>query len=106
MAARKPARYLAPVALIAVAVAIFLIVQARTQSHRSTPPVARHSAHILPGTRHTTKSTKPLFYVIKPGDSLSTISVKTGVPIDTLTALNPGLNPAALQSGQRLRLRR
>lgn len=105
MAARKPARYLAPVALIAAAVAVFLIVQARTGSHHSTPPPVRQHAHQLPVTRHTTKSTKPVFYVIKSGDSLSTISVKTGVPIATLTTLNPGVNPAALQSGQRLRLR-
>lgn len=47
------------------------------------------------------------FYRIRPGDTLSTISVKTGVPVAQLTALNPKVaaNPNALQTGQTLRLR-
>jgi len=107
MTARKPARYLAPVALIGVAIAVVLIVRGSMATHHSSPPAAHHVAtRQLPTTHHSTGRAKPTFYVVKPGDSLSTISVKTGVPIATLTALNPGIDPAALQSGQRLRLRR
>ncbi|MGA2930053.1 MAG: LysM domain-containing protein [Solirubrobacteraceae bacterium] len=43
---------------------------------------------------------------MRAGDSLSTISVKTGVSIATLESLNPNVDPAALQTGQLLRLRR
>ena len=102
MVARKPGRYLAPVALIAVAVAVGLIVRAQTHTHHAAaapPPV-----HHVPVTRDV--KPRQVFYVIKPGDSLSTISVKTGVSVSTLEALNPGVNPAALQTGARLRLRR
>jgi spore germination protein YaaH len=103
MLAKNPVRYLAPVALIAVAVAVGLLVKRGLESthHAATLPVA-HQA-----TTATHVASRRLFYVIKPGDTLSRISVRTGVPIATLEALNPSLqNPNALQTGVRLRLRR
>ena len=104
MVARKPGRFLAPVALIAVLVAVFLIVRARTDGGHptttTTPPPAHQTtvSHLTPQKRS--------FYVIKAGDTLSAISVKTGVSIATLQSLNPSLNnPNALQTGERIRLR-
>jgi spore germination protein YaaH len=102
MAAKKPGRYLAPVALIAVAVAVVLIVRGRVDSHHH--PRASPRVHQLPVSRHVPP--KRTFYVIKAGDSLSSISVKTGVPITRLEALNPSVDPNSLQTGQRIRLRR
>jgi nucleoid-associated protein YgaU len=102
MRARKPGRYLAPLALVAVIVATALVVRAGTQhtphATTSTPPAR------LPSTRRARP--RKTFYVIRAGDSLSGISVKTGVPVATLEALNPSVDPNALQTGQRLRLRR
>jgi LysM repeat protein len=102
MAAKHPGRYLAPVAIIAVAIAVVLIVRARVDTHH---PAAAPAAHHVPVARHSAPK-KARFYVIKPGDSLSTISVKTRVPIATLKALNPSIDPNALQTGTRLRLSR
>jgi LysM repeat protein len=103
MVARKPGRYLAPVALIAVLVAVILVVRARTDGgHRTTttPPPAHQTS-----VSHPTAPAKS-FYVIKAGDTLSGISVKTKVSIATLESLNPSLNnPNALQTGERIRLR-
>ena len=46
-------------------------------------------------------------YVVRRGDTLSSISQKTGVSIQTLQALNHKLiDPNSLQTAQRLRLRR
>ena len=104
MVARKPGRYLAPVALIAVAVAVLLIVLGRGQSHHAAAATTSPPAHQATVATHGAR--KKAFYVIKPGDSLSRISVKTGVPIATLEALNPSIDPNALQTGQRIRLRR
>ena len=54
-----------------------------------------------------TTHARPTFYVVKPGDTLSAIASKTGVSLATLEALNRSLGPTfALQTGQRLRLRR
>lgn len=45
------------------------------------------------------------FYVVREGDSFAGISERTGIPVETLQELNPDIDPQALQSGQRLRLR-
>jgi LysM repeat protein len=44
-------------------------------------------------------------YVVKPGDTLSTIAAKTGIEIDRLLSLNPSIDPQGLVSGQRIKLR-
>ena len=45
-------------------------------------------------------------YVVKPGDCcLSQIAEKTGIDIDELEQLNPGLDPQAIHSGDRVKLR-
>jgi hypothetical protein len=101
MAGRKPGRYLAPVALLAVIVAVFLVVRAGTgASHHSTVTQRADRLAVssrFPRTRH--------FYVVRAGDTLSTISVKTGIPVARLESLNPSVYPNALQTGDRLRLR-
>ena len=43
-------------------------------------------------------------YVVRAGDNLFTISTRTGVPVETLRALNPTLDPQGLVTGQRVRL--
>jgi LysM repeat protein len=45
-------------------------------------------------------------YVVKPGDCcLSQIAQKTGLDIEELEQLNPGLDPQAIHSGDRVKLR-
>jgi LysM repeat protein len=45
------------------------------------------------------------FYTVEPGDSLTSIADKTGISVNKLTQLNPDLDPQALISGQRVKLR-
>lgn len=95
---RNPRRYLAPVALAAVAAAAVLVVSNGTgggsQSKGSSTQTSSSSHH---STRRT--------YRIRNGDSLSTISARTGVSIVELEQLNPSVDPNALHPGQRIRLR-
>ena len=45
-------------------------------------------------------------YVVKPGDCcLSQIGDKTGIDLETLEQLNPNLDPQAIHSGDRVKLR-
>lgn len=44
-------------------------------------------------------------YEVEEGDTLITISQKTGIPVGQLERLNPDLDPQALQLGQELNLR-
>jgi LysM domain len=101
MGGRNPARYLAPIALVAAIAGTYLIVHSRL-SDKAAP--AHHAA--VRRDRPRGKYVKTTFYIVQPNDNLSAISVKTGVSVRRLEALNPAVNPNALQSGQRLRLRR
>ena len=102
MVARSRGRYLAPIAILIVIAAAVLIVQGQLGSEdHGHGARANDISKLL--RRHPKRAAS--FYVVKSGDSLSVISVRTGVPVPTLESLNPGVNPNALQTGQRLRLR-
>ncbi|MGZ4168698.1 MAG: LysM peptidoglycan-binding domain-containing protein [Solirubrobacteraceae bacterium] len=102
----KSARFLAPIALAAVGVGVYLIVHSTLAHHGTT--VVQHSSTTPTGRRHTVRRHRrqPKYYIVKSGDTLSAISSKTGVPVARLTSLNPALSaaPNSLQTGQRLRL--
>ena len=103
MRARRTGRFLALLALVAVIVVTALVVRAGVKTtHHTVAP----TGPTLPAS-HQRVHPKKRFYVIRPGDTLSTISVKTGVPVAQLEALNHSLaaDPNALQTGQTLRLR-
>ncbi len=101
MVGRKLVRLLAPVVLVATAIGTYLIVAQHV--HTSASGVAHHR---VGGPRATGPYAHASFYTVQPGESLTSISEKTGLPINTLEALNPLLDPNSLQTGQRLRLRR
>jgi LysM repeat protein len=104
---RNPARYIAPLALAAAVTATYLIVHdAVVHKHSSTSTAAVQTTSTVAGRRSRSGAAQARFYVVKPGDSLSGIAAKTGVAIATIEALNPNVNPNALQPSQRLRLRR
>jgi LysM repeat protein len=107
MAARSPARWLAPVALVTAAVAVYAVV-ATSVNQEGGGPAERTTT--TSGERRTAPSRdgaarRPRTYVVRPGDTLSGISARTGVPLATLQRLNKGLDSQTLQSGQRLKLR-
>jgi LysM repeat protein len=97
------ARYLAPLALAAVAVGTYEIIQTDLQTKHPAPA----SVTVVHGRRIAhRKSSKAKFYVVRANDTLSGIAVKTGVSLGQLELLNPKLSPDSLSTGQRLRLRR
>jgi LysM repeat protein len=63
------------------------------------------------GSTGSTGSTGPTltadqkFYVVKAGDTLSTIAAETGVEIEELLTLNPTVDPQGLVTGQKIKLR-
>jgi LysM repeat protein len=105
---RHTGRLLAPIAIIAVAVGVYLIIHANVATHSATTihttldPV-RHSHHRRAGAHPV----RPVSYTVRAGDTLSTIASRTRVPLTRIEALNPSLTaPYNLHTGQRLRLRR
>jgi LysM repeat protein len=106
---RSPARFLAPLALLACAVAVFAVVQSTTSSSgdkSSTGTISTSSKKAGKGTTKGKAASKARSYTVKPGDVLSAIAVKTGTSTAALEAANPDLDPAALHPGQKLKLPR
>jgi LysM repeat protein len=101
MVRRSRARYLAPIALAAVIAGTYLVVHDAMSKKHAPPPSQAQRSH-----RRHRKVDRSKFYVVKPGDNLTSIARATGVGISTIEALNPRIDPNALQTGQRLRLRR
>jgi LysM repeat protein len=103
---RNPARYLAPLAIAAVAAASYTIIhRALMHKHTAASISAVQSSTTSSRTTHKV-STKGKFYVVRPNDTLSKIAKNTGVSLGTLEQLNPNVNPDTLHPRQRLRLRR
>lgn len=97
-------RYLAPIALAAAITGTYVVVHNGLTHKSSTTPT--HVSGRPNSTRHG-KTSHAKFYVVKHGDTLSSISQKTGVSIQTLQSLNHSLvDPNSLHIAQRLRLRR
>ena len=113
MLAGNPARLLAPLALVAAALAIFLVVRSETSGGDPASSPARPAATTTEGTSTTSRSggsgkgssKRPRTYTVRPGDVLSGIAEKTGVPLSRLEELNPDVDPQALRNGQKLKLR-
>ena len=104
MVRRSRGRYLAPIALAATITGTYLVVHSGLTHKSST---ARSHVSSRPRTTRPGRFARTKFYVVKQGDTLSSISQKTGVSIQTLQALNHKLvDPNSLQTAQRLRLRR
>jgi LysM repeat protein len=90
---------LAPLALIAVIAGTYLVVHSGlAKKHATAQSLTRR------GRRTHRRLAK--FYVVKPGQTLTSIAHNFGVSVATLEALNPTVDPNSLQTSQRLRLRR
>jgi LysM repeat protein len=103
MAGRSPARFLAPLALLAFAFALFAILggggDGGEQPANTTQPAATATVTATPAAKRKRK-----VYVVKPGDTPSGIAEKTGVSLEQLEEANPDLDPQLLAPGQRIRL--
>ena len=111
---RSSARLLAPIALVLFAFAFFLVLVNSDTSEDSDSGRDRAGQRSNTDTGTTTTGTDTddgeprvgaRFYTVKTGDTLAAIAETVGVPVDTLLELNPDLDPQALVSGQKIRLR-
>ena len=107
-------RILAPAALIVFGIALAMIITSANKPSDSggVSSNAAEKARDLGSSKsqsrktHTTRDKLPdRIYVVKSGDTLGSISEKTGIPIDKLQELNPQLDPQQLVSGQKIKLK-
>ena len=116
---RTGARVLAPLAIIAFGLALLLIVATAgggdEESAKSEPSAQeQRDLELAKEKRRRAKADERSegqgklpqdVYVVRTGDTLGSIAEKTGVPVEKLQELNPELDPQALVSGQKIKLR-
>ena len=111
---RSPLRFLAPVALALFAVAFFAVVagsrapgedRGATATRAAGDRAAAGQADSGRPSGNDRRVTRRRTYRVKPGDTLGDIAEKTGVSVERLQELNPNLDPQALATGQKLKLR-
>jgi LysM repeat protein len=91
-----------------IAVFIVLIVVVVTSVGGGDGGSGKSVAHKGGRSQSTTKAQKQSarkIYVVKPGDTLSTIAAKVGTSVEQLQRLNPHVDQFSLQSGDRVKLR-
>ena len=110
MAGRSPARFLAPLALVAFALALFIVLD-RTTGNDEKPAGTNTTAQPAEKTPSKQKEgstkkkkPKPETYTVKVGDTPSGIAEKVGVPLETILELNPDLDPQTLTPGTEIKL--
>ena len=106
---RRIGRWLAPVALITCAVAVYAVVDNTLLKNDSAS--SSNGSTQTTTTKSTSKKSakgrkRRRAYIVKSGDTLSAISIKTGVSMTTIQRLNPKLQADTLHAGQRVRLSR
>ena len=121
MRSRTNARWLAPLALLLAAGAVWLTVNGTvgisadgddTSNPTATSTEQRSGddsdrTETGTGTTATTTTAKqgPKSYRVKPGDTLAAIADETGMTVEELQELNPELDPNSLTVGQPVKLR-
>jgi LysM repeat protein len=112
MARRSPARFLAPLALVAFAVALLMVINSGANGGDDETPAQAPSTTASPSGEDAQSGDgepaerKRKAYIVKPGDTPSAIAEKTGVPLAQIEELNPDLDPQLLNPGDKIRLSR
>jgi LysM repeat protein len=113
MAARSPARFLAPIALVAFAFALYTVVEHARDNGGASPAstgtatrtVSPSKAARRAAARGKARQGKKA-HRVQPGETPSSIALKYGITVQQLEKLNPKMDPQALTVGERLRLRK
>ena len=108
MAGRSPARFLAPLALVVFALALFIVVTTTTNDDgekSGAQGTAAPASQATPTPKQKKKRKTPKTYTVKAGDTPSGIAVKVDVPLDRILELNPDLDPQSLTPGTKIKLR-
>jgi LysM repeat protein len=96
--------YAGPIAFLLAVTLVVAVV--RNGMHHSAAPTG--TAGIATTAHHKTTAKKAAtrkLYVVRAGDTMTSIAARTGIAASTLLKLNPNVSPTALFIGQKIRLR-
>jgi len=105
MAKLRLGRWLAPIALIVVLGAILAVIN-NSDVGGAKKDSASNSGTVTGASEEKKKPARKhrRTYTVHTGDTLSAIAEKTGVPLDELERLNPGVDEQTLHAGQKIKL--
>jgi LysM repeat protein len=95
-------RLLAPLALVAVLIAIGVIITANTDDGGKSEDT---TARVQSDKKDGEGAENPRTYVVEEGDTLSGVAAKFDVSVKRLERLNPDIDPQTLSTGQELTIR-
>ena len=115
MRSNPASRWIAPLALLAAIAAVFIVISGTTSDSdgdkgNGTPSSQERKGSRSGRTRSTGETTrtpatpKKKTYTVRPGDTLTVISERTGVPVEQLLELNPDIDANSLNPGDKLKL--
>ena len=115
-ARRSPLRFLAPVALVAFGLALLVVVSSSNSGDSDNTPSASErekDRDLGASTKKKKRKSKSSAngtlptrtYTVQRGDTLGSISEKTGIPVEKLQELNPQIDPQQLTTGQKIKLK-
>jgi LysM repeat protein len=111
---RSPLRLLAPLALVVFVLALFVVLTSADVGGGGDTRTSQEAQERDLGDRSERTTTEPASredrlpdetYIVKAGDTLGTIAERVGLTVERLMELNPDLDPQALVSGQKIKLR-
>ncbi|HKP91020.1 MAG TPA: LysM domain-containing protein [Thermoleophilaceae bacterium] len=109
---RSPARIFAPIALVVFGIAVLIVLasaggsdDSSSKDDKATKAEQRDLRVKKRRARARERRASRSVYVVRAGDTLGGIAETTGVSVERLQELNPDVDPQALTSGQRLKLK-
>jgi LysM repeat protein len=103
--ASAPARALAAIALVCGFLVLVLVISSSLGDGGGSESGNRSRPGHATQKRSGIAREAPAAYVVQNGDTLTSIAHRTGVSVARIQALNPGVDPQILISGEKLRLR-
>jgi LysM repeat protein len=94
-------RVFAVLALIAALVLVVVVIVTTGGGSSGGGGGNSHKSHVSKAGR---RALHRGVWIVHPGDTLGSISLKTGIAVDTLTQLNPDVDPQTLLQGQQIKL--
>src|SRR5262245_47458112 len=99
------ARVLAVTALVCGVAVLLFVVATSLDGGGGDSGKGGEKGRVVRGEKKGGEGKVPGAYVVQIGDTLSSISHETGVPVSQILKLNPGVDPQILISGEKLKLR-
>lgn len=101
----SPMRLVAPAALVLFGIVFVIVLFSSSGDDEPSSTEAVNESGQLEEDGERQGTTDEKRYTVESGDTLDSIAEKTGIDVDELEVLNPDLDPQALVSGQKIKLR-